>query len=116
MSVAVSVGSTRHRVRSSRKSGHGRDQSRLEGGPITAWKAKQLLIDVFFCGKCQVRCPEVKFARRGRTVSFFYESWVVPVGVGSALADILGAEFSQIMHFVLERGWEVYVIKSFFWI
>ena len=33
-----------------------------------------------------------------------YESWVVPAGVGSALADILGAEFSQIIDFVLERG------------
>ena len=43
----------------------------------------------------------------------FYESWVVPAGVGSALADILGAEFGQIINFVLERG-GVCVIKSIF--
>ena len=34
----------------------------------------------------------------------YYESWVVPAGVGSALADILGAEFGQIIDFVLEKG------------
>ena len=33
-----------------------------------------------------------------------YKSWVVPAGVGSALADMLGAEFRQIIDFVLERG------------
>ena len=33
-----------------------------------------------------------------------YESWVVPAGVPSALADILGAEFGPIIDFVLERG------------
>ena len=33
-----------------------------------------------------------------------YESWVVPAGVGSALADILEAEFRPIIDFVLERG------------
>ena len=33
-----------------------------------------------------------------------YESWVVPAGVPSALADILGAELGPIIDFVLERG------------
>ena len=49
------------------------------------------------------------------TFQSFYESWVVPAGVGSALADILGAEFSQIIDFVFRKG-GVNVIKSIlFW-
>ena len=44
-----------------------------------------------------------------------YENWVVPAGVGPALADILGAERGEIIDFVLERGGRgVNVIKSFF--
>ena len=43
----------------------------------------------------------------------YYENWVVPAGVGSALADILGAEFRQIIDIIIERG-GVYVIKSIF--
>ena len=34
----------------------------------------------------------------------YYESWVVPAGVPSALADILGAELGPIIDFVKERG------------
>ncbi len=33
-----------------------------------------------------------------------YESWVVPAGVASALADIMGAELRQIIDFVKGRG------------
>ena len=48
----------------------------------------------------------------------FYESWVVPAGAPSALADIiLGAELGPIIDFVLERGGEGgggLVIKSTF--
>ena len=33
-----------------------------------------------------------------------YESWVVPAGAASALADILGAEFRPKIDFVKERG------------
>ena len=36
--------------------------------------------------------------------SIHYESWVVPAGVPSALAEILGAELEPIIDFVLERG------------
>ena len=42
-----------------------------------------------------------------------YENWVVPAGVGSALADILGAEFGQIIGFDLEWAGGVYVIIVF---
>ena len=34
----------------------------------------------------------------------YYENWFVPAGVGSALADILGAEFRQIIDIIIERG------------
>ena len=34
----------------------------------------------------------------------YYESWVVPAGVPSALADILGADRGPIIDFVIERG------------
>ena len=34
----------------------------------------------------------------------YYESWVVPAGVPSALADILGAELGPIIDFVKAKG------------
>ena len=33
-----------------------------------------------------------------------YESWAVPAGVASALADILGAEFRHTIDFIIETG------------
>ena len=48
--------------------------------------------------------------------SLYYESWVVPAGVASALADILGAEFRPIIDFVKERGGGCNVIKSIFFL
>ena len=42
-----------------------------------------------------------------------HKSWVVPAGVFSALADILGAEVGQLIEFIIDRG-GYYVIKSSF--
>ena len=56
-------------------------------------------------------CPWCLYCR----ILIYYESWVVPAGVASALADIMGAEFRQIIDFVKERG-GCNVIKSIFFL